>query len=446
MAEEKTEKKKAGIVRRTLKWIGLGLLALLLIASIIFQAPWKVVALLVIVLLACTALPKPARKYFWLTVSVAVIALIIWVFLPDDTEGWRPYTFDEELTALEAKRTIPDSENAATIYNQLLENYNEYVCRTDVANDVLSKLPMREPWSSKDHPELAEWLKDQQGTIARLLEASKVEKCRFPIKANIVTNNQWSKRSQTTRHWALLFITAASNDIAEGRIEQALEKYIAVLQMGKHQCQQPTMVDLLVGIAIEALATNQLNRFVVNGDVTEQHLSIIESALSEIKHDWSYDLLRILEYEKLVAKKELAKYYEFNPEGKIRLSRDPWEEMRAWWKKQLEANQIKEMQTKNLIKLWVYLTYWQKKLIRAKTILLWFCLPSSPQKAAEIIDKSFERYYEMAKPDFDWDKMYEKLDLKFRLNYRYTIAYPAAFSESGIARLASRAANSSSNV
>ena len=101
----------------------------------------------------------------------------------------------------------------------------------------------------------------------------------------------------------------------------------------------------------------------------------------------------------------------------------------------MEANQIKEMQTKNLIKLWVYLTYWQKKLIRAKTILLWFCLPSNPQKAAKIIDKIYDKYYAMAKPDFDWDKMYEKLDLKFRLNYRYTIAYPAGILDASYKRI-----------
>ena len=103
MIEEKAKKKKPGIYKRILKWIGLVLLVLLLIAALIFQAPWKVIALLVIVLAACTILPKPARKWFWLSIAAIVVVLIIWVFLPEDNEGWRPYTFDEELAALEAK-------------------------------------------------------------------------------------------------------------------------------------------------------------------------------------------------------------------------------------------------------------------------------------------------------------------------------------------------------
>jgi len=143
MAEEKEEKKKPGIVRRIIRWIGLGLLTVLIILGLIFQAPWKVMALLLVILLACTILPRPARKWFWLSVGVIILALIVWVFLPEETEGWRPYTFDDELAALEAKRAIPDEENAAIIYNQLLESY------ADEDFNMPEDFPIREPWTVK---------------------------------------------------------------------------------------------------------------------------------------------------------------------------------------------------------------------------------------------------------------------------------------------------------
>ena len=38
--EQQAEKKKRGIIKRIFKWIGLGILSILLIASFIFQAPW----------------------------------------------------------------------------------------------------------------------------------------------------------------------------------------------------------------------------------------------------------------------------------------------------------------------------------------------------------------------------------------------------------------------
>ena len=175
--KQQTEKKKRGLCRQIFKWIGLGLLSLLIIAATFLHAPWKVITLLLIILAACTALPKPARKWFWLSAAAVVIALIIWVFLPDDTEGWRPYTFDEERAALEAKYAIPDDENAAMIYNQLLEDYNQAAFEPDFPDPNLGYLTRSKPWLSKDYPQVAEWIKGHENTIAKLMEASKFEKC-----------------------------------------------------------------------------------------------------------------------------------------------------------------------------------------------------------------------------------------------------------------------------
>jgi hypothetical protein len=99
MAEQEHEKKKRGKTKRIFEWIGIACLALLVLAAVYFRAPWKVITLLLIFLSACTVLPKPARKWFWTGVGVVILALIIWVFLPEDNEGWRPYTFDEESAA-----------------------------------------------------------------------------------------------------------------------------------------------------------------------------------------------------------------------------------------------------------------------------------------------------------------------------------------------------------
>jgi len=118
MIQQKAKKKRPNIC----KWIGLTLLAILIILALIF------------------------------------FVLIIWVFLPEDNEGWRPYTFDKEFAALEEKYAIPDSENAATIYNELLESHDANVFEPDFMDDDLDRLTLREPWSGKDHPELAKWL------------------------------------------------------------------------------------------------------------------------------------------------------------------------------------------------------------------------------------------------------------------------------------------------
>jgi hypothetical protein len=124
MADEEARPKKARRPRRILRSIGIGLLALLIIAALLLAAPWKVITLLVVIFLACTVLPKPARKWSWTSVGLIVLVLIVWVFLPDNNEGWRPYTLDEELDALKVKYSVPDEENAAIIYDHILGDYN----------------------------------------------------------------------------------------------------------------------------------------------------------------------------------------------------------------------------------------------------------------------------------------------------------------------------------
>ena len=457
MAETKAEKKKAGIVKRILKWIGLTALSVLIILGLIFQAPWKVIALLLIILAACTQLPRPARKWFWLSAAAVVIALIIWVFLPDDNEGWRPYTLDEELAALEAARSIPDSENAAIIYNELLlddkkyqeppedeiiaelkekgeisvplDDVNEWLANRSYStffpefwNEDLEDLTLYEFWSSKEHPRVAEWLQQHKDTIAKLLEASKLEKCRFPIPSDTFSLGESMERLPAMRRWARLLIRAANNDLGDGRNNQAIEKNLAVLQMAKHQYQQPTIIDVLVGIAIEAFATKQCNKFVVTGNATEEHLSVIEKALAGNKHNWSSDWPRILDYEKLIAKKEFAKYYEVNPKGKIRLSRDPWAQMRTCCQQRLQDEEIEEEWLKDYLESVAYPSYLKKKLIKAYTILKWFYIPSTPQKASKIIDAAYQKYYAMAEPDFDWKKGPKKFSLtSLKLNYRFVV-------------------------
>jgi len=388
MPEEEQEKKKPGIVRRILKWIGLGLLSILLILGLIFQAPWKVITLLVIILLACTVLPKQMRKWLWLSVGAIVIALIIWVFLPDDNEGWQPYTFDEELAALEAKYAIPEEKNAARFYNILLENYNNNAMYPDFLDRELETLTMLEPWSSKDYPELARWLQQHESLIAKLMDASQIQKCRFPISPFKFGSGTTISHLATMRGWARLLIRASNNDLAENRINQGIQKYLTLLKMAKHLYQQPATIDMLVGIAIEALAIRQFNRFVVKEDGTEERLRVIATALAEIKHDWSSDLPKILEYEKLMTKNWLCSIiYEINPKGRVRLSHDPMIIMRTQFPEIIPPQ-----------------TYWQRKLTKASTILGWLLMPPTPQRTAKIIDAVYERYQAMTEPAFDWDK------------------------------------------
>jgi hypothetical protein len=251
---------------------------------------------------------KRTRKWVWCAAIVIVIAAITCCLL------WKAgllefQAVDEQLAAIEAARAIPDEENAAIIYNQLMQDPNatsllDY--RPGFLDDDSDNLTARQPWSGKEYPELAVWIKEQQHVIDRLLEASKFDKCRFPIAIDPVQRSQLSQPYRAMRKWMFLLRRAANNDIGEGRIDDAIEKWRCLLQMGNHQCQQPVWVDLLVGIAVEAIALHQMASFIIESDLTEEHLRIIEAALPQTKNNWSKDSAAVLEVERLYERKQFS--------------------------------------------------------------------------------------------------------------------------------------------
>jgi hypothetical protein len=193
------------------------------------------------------------------------------------------------------------------------------------------------------------------------------------------------------RRCACLLISSANNDIAEGKTDIGLEKYLVTMKMAEHLRQQPTTIETLVGIAIEDLTFGRFRAFVVTGDATEQRLSVIEEALTKLKYDWTSDVPRFIEYEKLLAKNFVGMFYAVNPKGKARLNLGV--ATRA-----IMTQLPKDMKNK------IALTYRYRKLMKATTILFWFYIPSTPEKAGEIIDAAYERHHAMAKPDFDWQR------------------------------------------
>jgi len=231
-------------------------------------------------------------------ITAAVICCLIWI-----SRSWKFQSVDEQIAAIEAARAIPDEENAAVIYNQLLENYDENALSIRWVDDKAYDSASDGPWQSKDYPKVAQWVEDRQDIILKLLEAGKKDKCRFPIIIDQQQFNQHIDLMPTIRWFNYVLVLAGNNDIAEGRIDAGLEKYLCILQMANHLCQQPVMIDYLVCIAVEALALGRINSFILEGDAAETHLRTIETGLPETKDNWTEILEPILKVEKLFQEK-----------------------------------------------------------------------------------------------------------------------------------------------
>ena len=410
MAESKPH--RPGRLRRIFWWLWVILLTALLVLGLVFAAPWKVITLIAIFLAAATILPGIYRKWFWLCVGIVVLATIAWIFLPDDNKDWQPYQFDKELAQLQAKYAVPDSENAAILYDKILADWKQKDTNEPNLSCDESDFVRRNFWPTKDQPEVAAYIQYHKDTIEAVLQATKIEKCSFPIVANLVDYNKDMDRLPAMRKWAYLLVAAGNNNMAEGNTNDAVEKYLTVIRLGQHACQQPTPIDMLVGIAYEASALGRINDFVVCGDANEFYLSKLEEAVSGIKHDWNSDLTGFIDSDKLFAKNIWGVMcYQINVQGKIRFSHDPWEIFSEYARKQLANGNTAEARVA-MLELNSH-GYWYKKLMKIFAIPYWFYMPATPEKLGTIIDASFDKHYAMIKPDFDWYKESENRPPEF---------------------------------
>ncbi|MBN2183439.1 MAG: hypothetical protein JW715_16125 [Sedimentisphaerales bacterium] len=393
------KQKKPGLIKIIFKWLGLSILTVLFLLALVFDAPTKFIIFLLIILAAFTALPRPARKWFWLGVGAVALILLIWIFLPEDDIGWRPYTFDEELAALETKYAIPDEKNAAPAYYEILETLD---IDSNQPKFFIKSTPSSrsEPWFSKDHPETAQWLKGHQETIEKLIQISGKEKCLFPFIIDSVTQSENMESLAKIRRCVFLLIACANNDIAEGRTDDALKKYICILQIANHLYQQPEMNYHQMSV-IDSLSLEKLNRFVIEDQPTAAQLELISTSIKNLENNWSRDLSNMLDFEKLYAKNQLSgMVYEINPKGKTRFSRGS-----------LSAT-LGTIQSR---------TYQRRKCAKLGMIFAWLYIPSSPEKISEFVDAGFEKHYAMTEPDFDWNTQNDQFLPRFKLNYGYMV-------------------------
>jgi len=246
------------------------------------------------------------RKRVWLiTVVVAVPAVVVWFLWISGF--WRDSRgADERLAEIEAARAIPDSENAAIIYNELLRDPNA-ISLLDYLPESLDRRVFsrthREPWLSRDLPELAAWAANYRFVIDRLLDASRFEKCRFLITIDAAKIGQMLGRAAPMRRWGYLLSSAANNDIAEGRIDSAMTKWQCLLQMDNHLWQQPVPTDHLTGIDVGESALGSMARFLVRGAPTAIHLQYIEAMPLPTTDDWAKHLKETREIEHLTMRR-----------------------------------------------------------------------------------------------------------------------------------------------
>jgi len=371
------------IVVAILRWVWIVLFAVLVIASIVVHAPWKVLALCSIFLLGALAIPRRPRRYFWISVGAIVLAAGVWIFLPNDSQGWRPYAFDVEMEAFLAKHRVPDAENAARIYEDICRAWGDGDPNEPNAPDDWYDRVRNGPWRGEEYPAVAAWLDYHEPTMRRLVEAAGLERCFFEesIRDWLVPLNAEIPPTADMRQLAFLLAAAANRDWGERGLDVSVQKQLVVLKLGEHLSSQPEVMFALVGAAVESLAMEQFNRAMVQGDVDLDYLDRVDRAVAAIQSNWRSTFEATLELERLRTKNLLAAgFYQVSEAGRVRYSRDPFG---------LSRNPRYAARP----------GYWEERANRARVIMQWFAFPSDPSRVSERIDKAYEKHVSL--PDLE---------------------------------------------
>ena len=211
--------------------------------------------------------------HLWAALFVVFVGATVCCFIWQ-RHLWNAGSIDERLAAIDAELAIPDFENAAVFYRRFFTDPNNAAILDDLSS--LTPSAYVEPWAGSEHPELAAELKKNRAFMQTLLDISGMEEARFPIYPNPSSS---SFTLADMRKITFILSWAAANDLAEGRAEEAHNKYRCQFNLARLLQQQPAAYYRLVSIAIEAVASGNIKRAAMRDEITTEQLSSLEMIL-----------------------------------------------------------------------------------------------------------------------------------------------------------------------
>ena len=359
-----------------LRWCSIVLFGVLFFVGLYFKLPWKMLACLAVIPIVGICVPKKIQPWVWGSLTVLILSVWGWVHLPEQSsDKWKPYQYRQELLEIKREHLSRGVENAADQYEIIFDEYGETVFFFNFHDKYIEELTLSGPWNPDIYPSLNSWISGFEPTIQKIVDASKIEQCRFDIPYDLASMEPQLKRINQIKGWTRLMIRSANRDLFAGNRQQALETLLAVTGMAQHLYQQQTLFDQAGAFHIELLGARAMETFIIDHCDDPNTLSQIARVFAELDPQWAGNWPDILLREKLTAKNLAGLMYEVNSSGSVRISHDSMIALQrglGYRPRRLFVN--------------------QQVMNRVAVIGLWLSLPSNPKRLATVVDERFDHY------------------------------------------------------
>lgn len=366
-----------------IKWTAVAISLLLLSAGLALRVPWRVSLVFTIVPAVGIFMPRDLQKWFWIALATIVIGIYAWIRIPEqDASQWQPYVFKQKIAEFNARRHIPDEDNAAIRYEALFARHEEalFAYPMDQETDVATYL---EPWDEDDRPELTQWLKTLEPDMTALIAIAQIPDCRFAPPVDMASLQQQFKRLNTTKVFVREMLRSANQDLSKGRLDAAANKQMTVLRMARHFWRQETLLDQAAGYFLERMARRAMSRFVIEYAADANSLQTIGKAWDEADSRWPGNWPGVLDCEKMQTVSIAGAAYQQNDAGHIRFSRNISQTLRYHFGSRIQKFAL------------------PPEMSRMIALGLGFVIPTAPEGMARLIEDRFDRISAIATAGFD---------------------------------------------
>ncbi|MCG6154944.1 hypothetical protein [Rubinisphaera margarita] len=147
-------------------------------------------------------------------------------------------------------------------------------------------------WKAEDYPLVAEWVKANEAPLKLVHEGVKRPDYFRPVVFSPSEKEFDQGRRlligvllpdiQKSREIARLLNTRAMLHLGEGRIEEARQDLLATHRLGHHVAQGWTLIEFLVGVAIDSIAYNAEAALAISPQLTAEQAAAHKQALQEL--------------------------------------------------------------------------------------------------------------------------------------------------------------------